>query len=66
MSDALLDRLGYITEEDVLRLLNIKAGTGRNRQCRGLMPPYSKVGHQKLYKIADIEEWIAEHRVAAQ
>ncbi len=58
------DRLGYIDESQLFSLLNIKPGTGRNRQSHGSLPPHYKLGRSKVYKLAEVEAWIARHRVS--
>jgi hypothetical protein len=61
---ALREKLGYIDEEQLFRLLKIAPGTGRNRQSAGSLPAHYKVGREKLYKLSEVEAWIKRRRVA--
>jgi hypothetical protein len=63
-SSELRARLGMITEAELFALLNIATGTGRNRQSAGSLPPHYKTGKEKLYKLAEVEAWIARRRVS--
>ena len=60
---ALRERIGVITEDELFALLRIAAGTGRNRQSAGSLPPHYKVGREKLYKLAEVDAWINRRRV---
>lgn len=60
---ALRRQLGYITDVELFALLGIGAGTGRNRQSAGTLPPHYKIGKEKLYKLVEVERWIARRRV---
>ena len=60
---ALRRELGYITNRELFALLGIGQGTGRNRQSAGSLPPHYKIGRDKLYKLVEVERWIARRRV---
>jgi hypothetical protein len=52
---ALRRQLGYITDVELFALLRITTGTGRNRQVAGTLPPFYKVGREKLFKLAEVD-----------
>lgn len=56
--------LGYISEDDFRALLGVTLETFQNRRYAGDLPPVHKLGREKLYRIVDVEAWIARHRVA--
>jgi hypothetical protein len=60
---ALREKLGYIDEKQLFRLLMIAPGTGRNRSYAGDLPPAYKIGKQRLYKLAEVDAWIRRRRV---
>jgi predicted DNA-binding transcriptional regulator AlpA len=60
---ALRRQLGYITASELYALLGISTGTGWNRQSAGDLPAHYKIGREKLYKLAEVEKWIARRRV---
>jgi hypothetical protein len=55
--------LGYYNEDEYRVLLGITLGRFRNKESAGELAPCSKVGREKLYRISDVEAWIARHRV---
>lgn len=60
----LRERLDLITERELFDLLDISAGTGKNRQSAGTLPAHFKVGRHKLYSLREVKEWLARRRVA--
>ena len=63
-TDALRRELGYVDEKAVAGLLGVTVPRFRVRQSTGTAPPHYKVGREKLYKLAEVEAWIARQRVA--
>ena len=56
--------LGYVGDDVVCALLDIKDPTLRNRRSRGTAPPSYKVGNRHVTKLAELEAWIRRHRVS--
>jgi predicted DNA-binding transcriptional regulator AlpA len=54
--------LGYISEEDFRALLGMTHKSFQNRRYAGDFPPVSNLGREKLYRIVDVEAWIARRR----
>jgi hypothetical protein len=61
---ALRAKLGFVTEQEVAQLFGITVLTARNRQRLGNFPAVYKVGHERLYRAAEVEAWIRRCRVA--
>ena len=57
--------LGYITETEVAGLLGVGLMTLRNRQSDGTVPPFYKLGREKLYRTDEVDAWIRRRRHAA-
>jgi hypothetical protein len=55
--------LGYFNEEEYRCLLGVTLARFRNKESAGELAPCSKLGREKLYRIADVEAWIARQRV---
>jgi hypothetical protein len=56
--------LGYYSEEEYRGLLGLTQERFRNRESAGELAPAHKVSKSvKLYKITDVEAWIARRRV---
>jgi hypothetical protein len=53
---------GYISDVLAAAEIGIKPGTLANWRCRGRGPVYFKVGHQVLYRPADVDDWIVAQR----
>lgn len=55
---------GELLSDKELQILGYgDAGTFRNWRIAGKGPPYHKVGRLVRYRRADVEEWLASHRV---
>jgi hypothetical protein len=54
--------LGMVHADDLRALLKISPGTFANRQSRGELPPYYRIGNQKCFRVVDIEQWLLRHR----
>ena len=52
--------IGLITEKELAALMRVNESTCRAWRYRGIAPPWSKVGNQILYRIRDVEIFIAE------
>jgi predicted DNA-binding transcriptional regulator AlpA len=63
-ANELRQRLGYITEQSLASLLRVALGTLRNRASAGQLPPTYKLGREKVYKLVEVEAWIARQRVS--
>ena len=61
----LLRDLGYITETDLAGIRAVTLATLRNQQSAGNGPPRYKVGKRNLYRLAEVEAWLARSRVSA-
>jgi excisionase family DNA binding protein len=62
MSDALLKRFGYVSEEDVARLLGVTVKTLKNRRHSDL-PEFVKSGRRRLFKEASVQTYLEQHVV---
>lgn len=60
---ALRDRLNLITEQELFALLGIAAGTGKNRQSAGSLPPRYKYGRGSYYRLDEVDAWLRRQRV---
>jgi len=58
-------QLGQISEDQLRSLLRVARGTFRNRQSAGDLPPHYKLGRDKVFRLAEVEAWIARRRVSA-
>ncbi len=59
---ATLERLGYMAEERLATMLEIKVVSLRNRRD---LPTRHKLGKHSVYRIADVQAWMARRAVAA-
>ncbi len=55
--------LGYVEEIVVAALIGITIQTLRNRASSGTLPRRYKLGKQSVYRLADIDAWIARRGV---
>lgn len=59
----LLRTLGYVEEAVVAPLLGVSLDTLRNRASLGTVPRRYKLGKQSVYRLSEIEAWIAQRGV---
>lgn len=59
----LLQRLGYIPEDELANLLGISVRTLKNRPLSN-QPAYVKAGRRRLYEEASVREFLARRRVS--
>jgi predicted DNA-binding transcriptional regulator AlpA len=50
----------YIDEQELSRLTTLSRTTLQTMRSKGVGPPYAKLGHRVVYRLADVECWIAE------
>ncbi|MDU5248074.1 MAG: helix-turn-helix domain-containing protein [Varibaculum cambriense] len=48
---------------DAARYLNLRPGTLANQRSRGVGPRYYKLGRRVVYRVADLDAWLASHAV---
>jgi hypothetical protein len=60
---ALREKLGLVTSEECRALFGNSPGAFANRVSRGDLPAYFKIGNVKLFKLIDVQEFLARHRV---
>lgn len=55
----------FLTAAEAAQMLRLADGTLANLRSRGEGPPYTRVGDRGriLYRLADIEDWLATRRV---
>jgi hypothetical protein len=51
---------------EAARFLGLRPQTLYNKRCYGRGPVYYKIGRRVLYRLADLEKYLAEHRVDPQ
>jgi predicted DNA-binding transcriptional regulator AlpA len=56
--------LGYIDEAEFAALLEISLSTLRNRASQGALPTRYKIGRRNLYRMSEVQTWIARRAVA--
>jgi predicted DNA-binding transcriptional regulator AlpA len=49
-----------IDEQELSRLTTLSRTTLQTTRAKGIGPPYAKLGHRVVYRLADVECWIAE------
>jgi hypothetical protein len=54
----LVDRLEYLTEQDVQALADVRPSTVEAWRARGLGPPYVRIGRRYIYPIAGFMQWL--------
>jgi hypothetical protein len=52
--------IGLITEAQLAQMMKVEESTCRAWRYRGMAPAWSKVGNQILYRVKDVEVFIAE------
>lgn len=60
--EALLRELGFLPEEALAGLLRVSPKTLRNRRD---LPVRHKLGRRCVYKVADVQAWMARRAVRA-
>lgn len=57
----------FLTAAEAAQMLRLADGTLANLRSRGAGPPYTRVGDRGriLYRLSDIEEWLAMRRVVS-
>lgn len=48
----------YITEEELSRMTTLSRTGLQAMRSRGEGPPYARLGHRIVYRLADVERWI--------
>jgi predicted DNA-binding transcriptional regulator AlpA len=48
----------YITEEELSRMTTLSRSGLQAMRARGEGPPYARLGHRIVYRLADVECWI--------
>jgi len=57
-----LEKLGYMTEDDLAGVLGVTVKTLKNR-ARVNLPPYVKAGHRWLFKTEAVKEYLEARTV---
>jgi predicted DNA-binding transcriptional regulator AlpA len=52
-----------LTERDAARIDGLSVSWHRTARMRGIGPPYIRIGRTIRYRRADLERWLASHRV---
>lgn len=51
----------YVDEQELSRLTTLSRTTLQTMRRKGGGPKFAKLGHRIIYRLADVERWIAEH-----
>lgn len=60
-----LDPRTRLTASESATYLGLKPQTLANWRSMGTGPPFYKVGSMVQYRVADLDEWLEAHRIAA-
>jgi predicted DNA-binding transcriptional regulator AlpA len=50
----------YVDEQELARLTTLSRTTLQTLRSKGGGPPFAKLGHRIVYRLADVERWIQE------
>lgn len=59
----LRDEFDLLTDAQVAALRGKSLGRHRKDRYRGMGPAFIKQGRQVLYRRADVDQWLASHRI---
>jgi predicted DNA-binding transcriptional regulator AlpA len=51
---------GYVDEQELSRLTTLSRTPLQTMRSKGGGPPFAKLGHRIIYRLADVERWIQE------
>jgi excisionase family DNA binding protein len=52
-----------LTEKQAAKYLGLSPRTLQERRRQGMKPPYFKIGRSVRYKLKDLKDFLAQHRV---
>jgi predicted DNA-binding transcriptional regulator AlpA len=53
-------RRAYVDEQELSRLTTLSRTTLQTMRRKGGGPPFAKLGHRVVYRLADVERWIEQ------
>lgn len=56
----------FINEKQVEEIYGFKVMTLRNMRFRKVGPPYHKIGRTVKYKVADVENFMENHKIETE